>query len=379
MRYYRRKRYTDQRTKKVVLRILFVIITAAVIAVLASFLGNHVKKMVEEAENRIAGTETGLDQTEAEPPLQHFNTAVPGEKISVSAVGIAMGEEGLVPEPAVLKGQFDTVSVNITENGRLIYVSPALVALTRLPSDGSEGESDFTGYEKIKELAGEVKSENLRLCAILEASQAGGVLLTENDKALVSEFVGLGFDEVILTGFDEISGDVVSYLSRLAGNRISVGVVFPAEEYLDSDNEKLIRMISASGVFLCADLNIDHYPLDEADRRTQTLCSKLRNSITSQNLRIFIDSDDESYIGAEYASLLKIKIDNIQFTSPRSYEALMASTSDPSDETGAAEGNAETGENENPYAVTGGTETGAAEETAETESTDVGARDPGWY
>ena len=61
------------------------------------------------------------------------------------------------------------------------------------------------------------------------------------------------------------------------------------------------------------------------------------------------------------------------------YEALTENPTDPSDETGPADGTAEAGENENPYAVTTESETKSAEETAETESTDDGVRNPMWY
>lgn len=362
MKYYRRKRYADKRTQKIALRILFVIAAAVIISVLASILGNHVKKMVEDAENRINAVETGASENDA-PFLGNLNTELPGEKTAASAIGISlMPAEELVPVLASLGDLFDTVSVKITEGGSLVYTSPAMLTLARVPADDPLWSAADLSKGEMEAFASTVKGAGLRLSAVLEASVYEGKVLAENDSALVKELAEMGFDEVIITGLGEITDKLPSYLSAVSHETVSVGVIFPMEDYLNQKNKGILRTVSQSGVLLCAELTVEEG--DTAEKEAKALLSTFRSTIETHNLRMVVTSSDDSMVSGAYRALVGSKITNIQIISPISPEALREAAADllggDGDETGS--GAAETAVPENPYIVTSPDETDAGEE-----------------
>jgi len=373
LKYYRRKRHGDKRTRKVVLRILFVLFAAAVIAVLSSLLGNHLKKMVEESAETTSVGEMVDPSEEGEPSIERFPTGTPGEKITVSAIGIDLSwNEESGESLSEIKEHFDTVSIPVSENGSLVYTSPALLDYLRIPTEESQWEAVFAGYRGLRELCSLVKAEGLRLSAVMEASH------WESDKVLVGELVSLGFDEVIVTGFDEITGEALSYFSAISGDSVDIGAVFPAEEYLKAENERRIRLLSASGILLCVDLNTDRSPFDEVEKRTKTLVSKLRSAIEEYHVRFFLDTEDEQYICEEYKALLEYKAENIQITKQISHEELTANVADRSQV--PQDDGAETMAPVNPYITTAPAESeGDQTDQTASETTDDGVNNPIWY
>lgn len=356
MRYYRRKRYANKTAKKVFLRILFVMAAAVIITGLAILLGNHIKTMVEEADRMIQSADTAYVSGDNSRPAGYYAMELPTEEeISVFAVGVNIDSESdLTGQLEAVKANFDTVSVDITDNGKLVYVSPAMLSFARMPADEIMTEAVSESYNQIKNLGTAVKTENLRMCAVMEVSCSDGSLVAEADKALLTELAGFGFDEVILTGFESVSEGIPAYLAGIANDMISVGVVFPVEAYLDEDNDKVIQRISASGVFLCVDLGMDQHEADEINKKVRKLCSSLRNSFDSLHLRVIIDADDPAVICAEYTALMASNIENIQITNEISYEALSADLPDDmqSDIPAAEETSSETGAAVNPYITT---------------------------
>ncbi len=376
MKYYRRKRYSDKSSKKILFRIFFVIAAAAVIAVSAAVLGNHLKKTVEKANERLEGLETGFENVEAEPPIDHFPTEIPKEKITVFAAGVSPMDEERFSRLKELKEHFDTVSVPLTEGGNSIYTSLALLAFARVPSHSAVWEEGQADFARMREFCAAAKGEGLRISGLLAVPADGGLSPTVDqaaDCALLSELAELGFDEVIIEGMDEITSDCVSYLSVLAKETsLSVGVVLPAEEYLDLSNEKMLRTLSASGVFLCADLNTERFSLEDVEGNTKRLCSELRNEIEAHGVRILMDSAELSYICEEYKALREFGIDNIQITAAVSYDTLtegMTEDRKAEETTGTTQ--------VNPYASTSETEA----RTAETEKAAAGDKDSdsGWF
>ncbi len=372
MKYYRRKRYSEKKSKKRLLRVLFVLAAAGVITVSASALGNHLKEKVEEADRRLAALETGTETVGAEESPVHYTAELPTERVSVFAAGYAFGEDGDFSSLSEMKARFDTVSVSLTENGVLIYPSPALLALSRVPTDGTAwGEGAMT-YDGLRSFVSSAKGEGLRVSGVLEASRVGGELVPSVDLALLRELSGLGFDEVIVTGLSEMTAEVFTYLTELAEKGdVTVGAVFPAEEYSDAAKEKQFRMLSAAGVVLCADLNADRFPLEEADENVRRLCAELGGVIGTHGMRIFLDSSDEDYIRAEYHALRGYGIGNIQITKAISYAVLAENDAMREEET-----EKETVE-PNPYASTGANQSPAKETEGETTAAD--GSDPGWF
>lgn len=312
MKYYRRKRYSDKRTKRIVLRVFFVIVAAVLIGFFAVLLGNHVKKMVEAAEEKIKSAETGENAVEPSPLRGQFSTDLPNERISVSAITVnPFAAEDLISYAETLKTVFDTVSVRITEGGRLIYPSPAMLSLARMPEEVSSESGNLEEYEKMRDFCAAWKGAGFRLCAVMEASTSGGALLSENDSVLCGELSALGFDEVIITGFENLETEQVMYLSRLASEEISVGVVYPAEEYSNEENERLIRQISAVRVFLCADFGGELIPSAELEEHMKNKYLSIRNSMNSYGIRVFIDSTDPVSISEEKTVFSGLLIENI--------------------------------------------------------------------
>lgn len=364
---------------------MFVLAAAVIITGLAVLLGNHVKTIVEEADKTIQSAETAFVSPEKTPPSGHYATKLPGdEPVSVSAVGVDFHDNADISgQLTAIKENFDTVSVNITDNGKLVYFSPAMLSFARLPADTIMTASE--SYDRIRNLGAAAKAEGLRMCAVTEASRSDGGLSAEADKALLPELAGLGFDEVIITGLDAVSEDIPAYFAGIANDMISIGAVFPAEAYLDEANDKVFQRIAASGVFFCVDLGMDLFETEEIDEEVRKACALLRNRFDSQNLRVIIDSDDTEAICAEYAVLTELNIANIQITNGISYETLTAALPGdmPSDHASHEESPpAETGSAVNPYITTTVDET-AADAEPETENvpeTDDYYRSEGsWY
>jgi len=356
VRYYRRKRYANKTVKKVFLRILFVIAAALVITGLSILLGNHLLRMVEAAEKEILSADPEPVTGDSSKPSGYYSTELPEDtELTVFAVGYEPAEgEDLSAGLELLKNNFDTISVNITENGELVYVSPAMLSFARMDAEDLMTETNTAAFDRITDFGSAVKTENLRMCAVMEASRSDGHLLAAADKALLPELVGFGFDEVIITGIENVTEELSLYLANLENDMISVGVVLPAEAYLNEANEKMIQRISASGVFLCVDLGSDQYESDEIRTRVRRMCTSLRNSFDSHNLRVFIDNENPQDVAAEYAVLARLNILNVQITTAVAYETLASALPETlrNDEPDVEETQEETGADLNPYVTT---------------------------
>ncbi len=348
MRTYRRKRYENKTAKKVFFRIFFVLVTAVVITVAASFMGNRLKKMVEEADRIMAEAE--ISAAEADTPEKgHYIPGLPTEPARLSALAADPFSEDLSARLNELKGSFDAVTVILTGGGDMIYLSPAMVTYLRLPADEvlSDGTSD--SYEAMKAFGAAVKTENLRLVAVMDATRttdsAGGTLLPEADQALLPELAGLGFDEVIFTGLSSPTEEATAYLTSIVNDMIDVGAVFSSDAYGEGKNEKNLRLLSAAGVILCADLG-------SADgEETAAVLGELRNAAGLYNLRYVLTARDLVTLSAQYGVLLHENGDNLMILTPVSPEELTAEalpeTALPETETPE-----ETGSAVNPYATT---------------------------
>ncbi|MBE6599328.1 MAG: hypothetical protein E7638_07805 [Ruminococcaceae bacterium] len=349
MRYYRRKRYENGRAKKVFFRILFVLAAAIIITVAASFAGNRVKKMVEEAQREIDSAET-TDAASAKKD-SHYTTPLLSAPISVRALGIdPFGDEDAAGQMSDMKDSFDTVSVNLRNDGTLIYLSPAVMEFLGLPTTDITSDGTSSAYERLRSFCTAVKKENLRLSAVLEPTHGDGdSFFPDCDKELVKELTELGFDEVIFTGFDALTDEAADYILSLCDNVIRVGAVFPYEVYMDGRNEKPLRLLSASGVILCADPGAD--VRERAAETVKEQCTEIRNAAGLYHLRFFLATEDEAILSEQYKALCASDIENIQIAPAVSPDVLtgaaLAETQIP--ETEAKE---ETTSPVNPYITT---------------------------
>lgn len=330
MKYYRRKRRAGKTVKKVFFRISFVLISAFVIAVVAVLLGKRLEKTVADAEKKMEAADTASASEENIRPVGYYSTELPENERSVFAVGInPIKDDDFLERLETVKENFDAISVKITEDGKLVYVSPAMLDFARIPTENITVSEADAGYERLKNLGMAAKTENLRMCALVEASRQDNRLLPEADKVLLAELGALGFDEAIITGLDTVSENVASYLIEISNDTISVGVLFPEDFYLDEANDKLIQRISVSGVFLCVNFDTAQYETkEEINRKIRKKCVSLRSSFDTHNLRVIIDSDDVDAIQAEYAALTASNVENIQVVQEIAYETLAADFAD---------------------------------------------------
>ncbi len=306
MRHYRRKRYENKTAKKVFFRIFFVLMAAVVITVIATLIGHRVKEMVEEAERKIDAVETSWDETEDNGGKGHYIAGVFETPVTVSAFAVdPLAETELAPLLNDIKSDFDTIAVNLTKDGTLIYLSPARLSFIGLPEVTQLPDGTGEGYENLKTFGSIVKTENFRMCAVMEATRAGergeGTLLPDADKAMFPELLGLGFDEVIFTGLSPLTDEDVDYLSALVNDMMPIGVLLSYEDYIDQRNEKRLRLLSAAGVLLCVDPGTE----GETDiaEATAERCAALRNAESVYHLRYVLTSGDASVLREQYAVL----------------------------------------------------------------------------
>lgn len=355
MKYYRRKRRAGKTVKKVFFRILFVLISALVIAVVAVLLGKRLEMTVADAEKKMESADTDHASEENIRPAGYYSTELPENARSVFAVGInPIKDDDFLERLETVKENFNAISVKITEDGKLVYVSPAMLDFARIPTENITASAEDTGYERLKNLGMAAKTENLRMCALVEASKQDNRLLPEADKVLLAELGALGFDEAIITGLETVSENVTSYLVEISNDTVSVGVLFPEDFYRNEANDKLIQRISVSGVFLCVNFDTAQYETkEEINRKIRKKCVSLRSSFDSHNLRVIIDSDDVDVIQAEYAALTASNLENIQVVQEIAYETLAADFADTeSSELPAEKETNRVGSEVNPYVTT---------------------------
>ncbi len=377
MRYYRRKRYENKRARKVFFRIFFVLMAAVLITVGATLLGHYVKKLVEEAEREIASADVTPDPAETSGGKGYYTTGLHEIPATVSALAVdPFGEAELATLLSDLKQSFDAAAVKLTDDGTLVYLSPSRLSYIGLPSAELPENGTSTGFEQLKAFGTAVKTENLRMCAVMEATResgkADGALLPAADKAILPELAGLGFDEVIFTGLGALTDEVDEYLTSLVNDMIPVGAVFSYDDYMDPRNEKRFRILSAAGVLLCVDLDTD----DEAEiaYATEERYFDLRNADSVYHLYYVLDSEDSAVLTEQYTALREVKADRVLVASAVSPATLSGDSA--VGETDAAETAPppETGSPVNPYATTGGD---YPEETAPRDETS--APDDGVY
>ena len=315
MRYYRRTRSGSGKAKKVFLRILFVLVAALVITILAVALGIWLKQKVASAESM----EFEYPENESAETLPITAGDVEMHSPTVFGAGLDVSdyesEDEIVLSINQLAEYYDTLTLPLTdENGTLIYTSPALCALMRMPAP--ESDRNFTLLSSAV-TAGKVK--NMRISALLTPTDDA-----ETDAALISELAVLGFDEIIFTpAFGESinysdANRLRSHLSSCAeksGSACTLGVMIPSGYYLRASDAKQIQMIASAADFLAITFT-SGTTTTGAYRTVTSEISSLLGSFSVYSMRVILTDANADILSAKTKACTDKGITSITLTSP---------------------------------------------------------------
>ncbi|MBQ3859345.1 MAG: hypothetical protein II779_02380, partial [Clostridia bacterium] len=242
MKYYTPNRQISPKAQNVMLRILFIIIAAAVITFGTILVGHHLLKKAQalgERPSEMSGT-GWMDET---PETDPENSA--GSAPAVRGVAIKLKEypTDLLLEQALAAAavSYDTVLYPLCgSDGSLIYQSPAVCSLVRIPL------TDAASSERIKSAIQLAKMKGLRIIVSLIPSE------TVTDAALMKELADWGVNEILVNpNFSgsvdfETANRLRLYLIECGTGLDScrLGTVLPAGAYLDPTGAMQIQMIA---------------------------------------------------------------------------------------------------------------------------------------
>lgn len=317
MRYYRRNRSGSSKTKKIFLRILFVLVSALVITVLAVLLGIWLKQKVASAESlEYAYPE---HETAEVPPVSAEDVSMDSPTVHGAGLDVTAydSEDEIVLSINQLSDYYDTLTLPLTdENGKLVYTSPALCDLMRMPAPESN-----PNYGLVSSAVTAGQAKNMRICAMITPSDE--VMI---DAALISELAHLGFDEVV---FVPEFGESINYsaanklrshltdCSEETENACSIGVLIPSAYYLRASDAKQIQMIASASDFLAITFESDKTPTTtEAYRTVTSEISSILGSFSVYNMRVILTDSSSEILSAKSKACTDKGINSISLTSP---------------------------------------------------------------
>ncbi len=365
MRSYRSKRTHGTKAKKILFRILFVLLAAAVITALSIMLGNHLLSKVEKLEGEENELPEDTEQAQIESPEQTVITSTNAPSVFAVSVDVRDYEDAAAMNEKIsaLSLHYDTLIVHLDDgNGGLIYSSPAKCALLGLPAPDEDSTLDM-----ILSAAKAADSKGMRLCALIPSSLGTDAFASAAviDSVLISELAGYGFDEVmiLLRGSDEFSRQSAlslrEYLTEcdtLTSSACLLGVTLPAECYLEASYAKHLQTVASAVSFLGI-----NFPTEGMTTATEIFSSvshditSLLGSFTVYNMRLIIDNGDIAAVAAEYTASVHSDIKNVCIMGPYLPEEMaydQNATVEP-EETTAETDAPETESPSNPYASTG--------------------------
>ena len=296
------KRYRTYTAKKYKLarRILFFVIAALVIFGLTVLLGNHLKhklESVETAEPIDFDTTVVVpenDSAEKEESVPH-DQALAGVKAGYLDLSMITETKAAISAVDSVKASgYNAVSFVVTDSdGNLTYASPAVSAQSRLPASG-----DLVSYDILSSAVSAAKSSGLRVSCVMTASES------LSDETVAAELASLGFDEMIVCGFEDyvqLSNEYVSeingYVNMIraaSGGSMSVAVSFAPDLFKLAQNAPYIEKIYVNTEFLAIDL------YDFTADNAASVAESLQGSISAYLLRPLLDG-----VNADKASAVK--------------------------------------------------------------------------
>ena len=335
-----RRRHTGAtRTKlKILFRILFVVIAAAVITALSILLGTHLK-------NKAASAESVLDETEAyfpegggreERTLPSGVKALlhdPELKICAADLDIAtVSEEDLMDRIISLPAFYNAVSVRVSRGGSLLYVSPAVAELTRqaVPNGSAGGDGINVTLSEINDIATVASKRGYRVSLIYGSTPEalggdGSALALSVDTAVIGELASLYPNEILIDGlipeegtldFNTLSA-MIEYLAALrsVSGDVSLGVILPSRVFLDTTTAAQIVNLYEYVDLLAVGIPTDSSAGEEGVYSSVgSECYSIRGNFASYNLRAVVTADSSAAARGAYRALVDMGVGNVQFT-----------------------------------------------------------------
>lgn len=309
------------RFQKIMFRILFVIIAAAVITFSAIFLGHYLQIKVAEAEAVQNTSEPASAQITSRPKMSD-NASSTRE---VNATGLELRgyhtEDSVVAAINNLAEHYDSLLVDLTgSGGDLLYTSPALCNMLRIATP--EEDNALT---VVRSAISAAKSKNMYLCAVMDTSF--GVLGRGQDEqvdgTLFAELASFGVDEILIKGVildtENIPADeIASYLAgcaEITGDSCTLGVLFPDDVFLNFSNARSIQTIASAADFTGIDMTSYSVTTpDEIYSKTAEDVASLYGSFSIYNMRVVLSTADHDLLAAQVQALRDSNISSICFT-----------------------------------------------------------------
>ncbi|MBE6713809.1 MAG: hypothetical protein E7575_00800 [Ruminococcaceae bacterium] len=309
------KRYRNYKAKKLKLprRIIFFVIIGVAITVFTVILGNILRDKLEKAD---IDTSEILSEPEQKPNQDQQNNKEEESashnkdlaKVLAGCMDLTLGEDKTAPDAySVIEGikndGYNAVSFCVfDEGGKIAYASPALEEYTRLPSS-----EKLIPYDTLRSAIEKARNSGLRSSAVFTVSESS------TDELIIRELCSIGFDEIVIRGFEKhtrLDNELVSQINgyilsvrEIAQDRIDIGICFEKELYMTPSNAPYIEKIYDKANFLAIDFSLIS-PEDAS-----AACADLQGSFSAYLMRPLIKWGDE-----ESSASLKEALANCQIT-----------------------------------------------------------------
>ena len=360
--------------KKLIIRIAFSVTAAAVMVSLAILLGLHLDSKAEEAAARTENSDSIYNAPAPEtadlyPDGIKSTSSAASLKVTAADIDVTGADSDDIENTvARLSTKYNAISVRITDSGRLVYLSPAMLAYSRLPDnatltlpsqttppvqngdgdmgddgDGASQSAVSDPLDNIKAAISAAKLRGLRKCAVFTAS--GSVLsddtAAELDCVIIGELAALGFDEVIIDGLASESADIsaekvapiVTYLAKLrrVSGSMDIGITLPAAVYLDAPAASSIKTLSEYADLLAIDISSNAENADDAYTAVYDGYYSLKGNFSVYNIRGMITDASPETAEAAFAALKDLADASVQFSVFVNDPSYTPAVSDPGD------------------------------------------------
>lgn len=336
----------------VMMKVIFVCITASVIMFCAVLLGLHLKNKVNNiapsSDLNTAGAETGNGVSEPQSPANIGSAGGASEKFAQNSINgdcLDISETAsLSPEKInsavvnIVDQGYSAVSVNLTDtDGNLLYLSDAAASVSRIKADNSSGKSlpDIEVLKSIASAAGELKIPCSAIITIdfsNRKNHSDDSIAYEAalffDCAIVKELESIGFTEIILRGYtfsgierEQIAfdaSDINEYIKALkaAAPGVLVGIALPPDIYRNVRYTPAIESISQKAdilaIDICYEIHTETNP-DDIFNAVSDICTAIPGSFSMYNIRALLSGDSAQVRTAQIDALVYNSINNWQF------------------------------------------------------------------
>ncbi len=296
------KKYRTYTAKKYKIwkKIIFFAIVAAVIFTITVIVGNNLKNKLEssnldETEPFVTtAPDNDKDKEKVEPSVPHDEAfmGVSAGYLDLSGITESANVASVIEK---LKADgFNAVSFTVTDsNGMITYKSPAVEAESRLPSSDK-----LIPFSVLESAVIRAKNMGMSVVGVMTASES------LSDPIIASELSELGFDSIIVRGFEDhitIDNSAVDEIKRYTeGLRkgcdgdVAISVSFVPEFYRSPKNAPYLEKLYKACEFLTIDMT------EATEEETKSLVIELAGSFSAYRLRPLLlgDADEAEKISA---------------------------------------------------------------------------------